>query len=370
MRNWYQLMYTLNKKLPTDDTPDIFHTCGGDALEQLVNAGLVHDLTKEMDNGWRGDFVPASLHPLRFRNRDYAVPLEQGCIFTWYNRKLFDKYGLSIPKTFDDLAELCGALRKVNIVPFTVGNGERWPGAFFFSHLFQRIGGEEVFVGDFTKAANYTDIRESFIKAAVKLLELVDAGAFPDDCNTLNYQQQRSMFVQGKAAMQLNGNRLLDYLKIEGPETVDDMDFFPFPLVKGGRGTQSSIFGGSLATYAVSARSQYKKEAVVFLKLLSDRMAARDVIFSMGDIPAVKHIPSADYPSSLHGRMAEELNRAEKLQVHYFKYLSPHPAGVYLNVVARLFAKEITPEEAFNTVEAALASNPANKVQILRVVEI
>lgn len=370
MRNWYQLMHTLNKKLHTDETPDIFHTCGGGILEELSDKGLVYDLTADLDNGWRKDFVPAALQPLRFHGKDFAIPLEQGCIFVWYNKTVFKEFGFSVPETVEDLLLICREFSKKGIVPFTVGNGERWPGAFFFSHLFHRIGGEEVFVSDFTKAPNYEHIRGSFIAAASKLLELVDAGAFHKDCNTMDYYQQRMMFVEGRAAMQINGNRLLNYLSVEGPAIIDSLDIFSFPPVNGGRGKTSTLFGGSLATYAVSARSKYKQEAIQFLKSLTDRNAAKDIIFDMGDISALNHIPFGEYPSAIHARMAEELSRAENLQVHYFKYLPPHAAGVYLNVVAKLFDKEISPEEAFKTVENALAAGTGDNVNKLGGIEI
>ncbi len=361
MRNWYQLMYTLDKKLPMDDAPDIFHTCGGGILEELANKGLVYDLTSDMDKGWRDRFIEASLHPLRFNGREFAIPLEQGCIFVWFNKKIFEKLDLSIPSTFDDLLTLCKELKIAGIVPFTVGNGELWPGEFFFSHLFHRIGGEDLFVSDFTISPNYAYIRESFIKAAEKLIELVDAGAFPEECDTMNYEQQRMMFVQGKAAMQLNGNRLLNYLQVEGREIIDQLGFFSFPLVKGGNGKLSTIFGGSLATYAMSARSLHKEEAILFLKSLTDEFSARDIIFKMGDIPALNHIPYSEYPSPIQGRMAEKLGKMEKVYLHYFKYLPPHPAGVYLNTVARLLKKDILPEDTFKAVEEALSYVSAKK---------
>jgi raffinose/stachyose/melibiose transport system substrate-binding protein len=161
--------------------------------------------------------------------------------------------------------------------------------------------------------------------------------------------------------MQLNGNRMLDYLKVEGPEILDHVGIFSFPLLDGGRGKTSTVFGGSLATYAISARSRHKKAGVTFLRCLTDKLAARDVIHNMGDIPAPNHIPYRDYPSPLHGHMAEMLGKAEKIQVHYFKSLPPHPAGVYLNVVAKLLANDISPEDAFNTVEDALSHSSANE---------
>lgn len=355
LRNWYQLMYALHKQLPDPEGPDVFHTCGGGELEDLVAKGLVRDLSPDLDGPWRGSFVPASLHPLRVNGREYAAPVEQGCIFVWYNRRIFDRLGLSVPRSFEELVAACREIRRAGLVPFAVGNKERWPGAFFFSHLFHRIGGEEVFVSDFTRAPRYADIRESFIGAAQKVLELAGAGAFDEACDTTNYPGMREIFSSEKAAMQLNGNRLLTYLMIESPGVLDDLATFPFPPVKNGNGRLSTIFGGSLATYAVSARSRHAEESVAFLRSLTDAAAARDVIRDMGDIPAMTHVPYESYPSALHGDMARALGKADKVQVHYFKSLPPHAAGSYLNVVAKLVTRSMSPEEAFLEVEKALA---------------
>jgi len=143
MRNWYQLMYTLHRDLGKEDGPDVFHTCGGGELQDLVDKGLVYDLSRELDSGWRDSFVPAAWHPLRFTGREYAVPLEQGFVFVWYNKRIFEKLGLTVPTQFDELLGICAEVKRAGIVPFAVGNRERWPGAFFFSHLFHRIGGRE-----------------------------------------------------------------------------------------------------------------------------------------------------------------------------------------------------------------------------------
>ena len=159
--------------------------------------------------------------------------------------------------------------------------------------------------------------------------------------------------------MQFNGNRLLSYIQAEGPNLLDRVGYFPFPPVSGGLGRLSTLFGGSLATYGLSARSPRKAEAIQLLKALTDERAAREVIFGMGDVPGMRQVPPAEYPSALHGGLAGILERAERVQVHYFKYLPPHPAGVYLNIVARLITGDVTPEAAFKTVEASLADATA-----------
>jgi len=80
----------------------------------------------------------------------------------------------------------------------------------------------------------------------------------------------------------------------------------------------------------------------------------------------MKHIPYREYPSPLHAHLAENLAKAQNILVHYFKYLPPHAAGVYLNVVANLFAKDITPQNAFRVVEEALLRPSENTVNIER----
>jgi hypothetical protein len=82
----------------------------------------------------------------------------------------------------------------------------------------------------------------------------------------------------------------------------------------------------------------------------------------MGDIPALKYIPYKDYPSPIQGNIAKILTGAEKILVHYFKSLPPKPAGVYMNVVARILTGDILPEEAFKTVEEALSHSKTSNV--------
>ncbi len=242
MRNWYQLMYILNKSLSTEETPDLFFTSGGGILEELASQGLVYDLSQELNDGWRETFIPAALEPLKHNNREFAIPLEQGFIFVWYNKSIFQESGLSIPLTFNELLDVCSELVRRSIVPFSMGMVEKWFGEFFFSYLLQRIGGEDIFVADFTKSLQYAEIRESFIEAAEMLLQLSGLGAFPENSAGLDYQLQRQLFIQGKTAMWLNGNRLLTYLMVEGPELLDHLGFFLFPIVENGKGKASTVF--------------------------------------------------------------------------------------------------------------------------------
>lgn len=37
----------------------------------------------------------------------YTLPLEYHVEMTWYNKEIFDKYGLSVPKTMDEWLDVC-----------------------------------------------------------------------------------------------------------------------------------------------------------------------------------------------------------------------------------------------------------------------
>ncbi len=204
------------------------------------------------------------------------------------------------------------------------------------------------------KAPNFSDIRDSFIAAAEKVLELAGANAFPRDLDTMGYQQLRRMFFGERAAMWVNGNRLLNYLKTEAPAMMEHLGVFSFPSVDEGRGRVSTVFGGSLATYAIAEKSRHKDAALRFLKSFTNLDAASEIVNELGDLPAVNHIPYEQYQSGLHGTLAKEMARADRILVHYFKCLDPHPAGVYMNVVSRLVAGATTAKEAFDTIEAAV----------------
>ncbi len=126
MRNWYQLEHTLGRRLPTGDPPDLFFTSGESALREFASRGLVHDLSRDLDGGWRECFYPVTLEPLKVRGREFGVPLEQGMVCVWYNRRIFERFGLSVPATFDELRGLCTELAGHGIVPLAMGTVEKW----------------------------------------------------------------------------------------------------------------------------------------------------------------------------------------------------------------------------------------------------
>jgi raffinose/stachyose/melibiose transport system substrate-binding protein len=335
--------------------PDIFHTWGGKMLKSLIEKGEVYDLTQDLSSDrWREAFIPASLDCYNFDGGSYAVPVTFGAVSFYYNKEIFINHNLSVPQDFDDLIDLCRKLRRKGTIPISLGNKEGWEGDFFFTYLASRIGGDNLVNSILERAPGFHFTDSCLVETGEKIQQLVDTRAFPENFNELNYYQQRRLFWEQKAAMQLNGNRLISkFLDIEAPELMDKLDFFNFPLVSKGKGHLTTIQGGSQLSFAISSNCRNKKKAIGFLHEVTGPRTAEDIITKAQDIPARKGIITSKVFNPLLIKVIEELDKAKKVQIHFFRSLPPTLSRIYLKTLRSIFAKTITPEEGVNAVEEA-----------------
>ncbi|MEU8079901.1 extracellular solute-binding protein, partial [Catellatospora citrea] len=78
--------------------PDLFQSWGGGVLKQQVDAGLVKDITADVQP-WIGSLLPASVQPFTIDGKIYGVPFDVGMVGFWYNKDLFAKAGITATPT-------------------------------------------------------------------------------------------------------------------------------------------------------------------------------------------------------------------------------------------------------------------------------
>lgn len=129
-------IFTANMKaaLPTDAAPQIFTWWSTWQGAELVQAGLVRDLTEvwdelkdEYDEGLRGAFT--------FDGKVYGFPLDLAYWFMWYNTDLYEKYGLKVPQTWDEMMANCDVLVKNGVTPFSLTGSDSWTSFIWFEEL-------------------------------------------------------------------------------------------------------------------------------------------------------------------------------------------------------------------------------------------
>ena len=99
------------------DEPDIFLSWGGGPLLEYVRAGKVWDMTEALnETGLIDNFMDVSLGPVKFDGGIYGVPLNNvvgAAIF--YRTDIFERLGLEITTTMEELYEVAEVLKANNI---------------------------------------------------------------------------------------------------------------------------------------------------------------------------------------------------------------------------------------------------------------
>ncbi|MOA01148.1 Multiple sugar-binding protein precursor [compost metagenome] len=156
------------------------------------------------------------------------------------------------PTTYDELLDVVEKLNAKQITPITIAGKERWPILHWFSYLAQRIGGTEPFDKAKNNEADFT--QDSFVRAGEMLRELaIDKKAFVNGFLGLDNAAAESLFMNGKAAMYLQGEWAMEaFLK---DEFADKVGFIPFPAVNGGEGNMHIYQGGFGVGMAISSKT-------------------------------------------------------------------------------------------------------------------
>jgi len=150
----------LTTVMQSGSPPDLFQSWGGGVLGDFAKAGLLRDVTPEMtanNNEWRDSFsTQGALNLYTYDGKYYGVPYSFGAVGFWYNKDLFKKAGIdATPTTWDDLLSDVKKLQAAGITPISIGEGDRWPGHFWWASLAVRAGGQAAFDAAFNRTGSF-----------------------------------------------------------------------------------------------------------------------------------------------------------------------------------------------------------------------
>ncbi|MEJ2359107.1 MAG: extracellular solute-binding protein [Deinococcales bacterium] len=243
-----------------DQGPDVFFGWGGGTLKEYVDAGKVFDLTPALnaDPQWKARYPASVLAGATFDGKIYAVPINNvQPVFFYYNKQLFDQYGVSVPKTWDDLMAAVKTFRDAGVAPIALGGASKWPDLMWEEYLVDRIGGPQAF-NDAASGKAGAWSSEAFIKANTLIQDLVKAGGFQNgfESTTQDSNAPAALLYTGRAAMELMGSWEYGTIANAAPDFVknDHLGVFAFPAVQAGSGDPKDI-AGNLANYYSITRS-------------------------------------------------------------------------------------------------------------------
>ncbi|MEV6167522.1 extracellular solute-binding protein [Streptomyces sp. NPDC051954] len=326
--------------------PDIFHTWGGGVLKQQVDAGLVEDLT-DRTKPWADGLLPVTKEPYLLDDRVYGIPFDMGMIGFWYNKALFEQAGISTPPTtWSAFLDAVRKLKSAGITPLALAGKETWTGMYYWAYLAMRTAGADAL----EKAGEDKDFTGAeFVRAGEHLKELVDLQPFQKGFLGAAYSSptgQAAAVGNGKSAMELMGQWAPVVQADAGKGLGDDLGFFPFPAVEGGKGAITEVFGGG-GGHAL--RQGAPQAAVDFLKFFASEATDLELVKKTGVLPVVPGAESAITDPNIKAVQAQ-LKGSTGFQLYLDQAYAPALGQEVNDSVGALIAGSKSPEQVTESI--------------------
>jgi len=333
--------------------PDIFQSWGGGDMNSQIAAGLLKDITPDLDaNGgaWRSTFGAGPLSVYALNGKNYGVPWDMGMVGWWYNKDLFAKAKIANPPTtWTELLADVKTLKAAGITPISLGEGDKWPGMHIWSYLATRIGGQAAFNAAYARTGSFTD--PAFVQAGDKLKELIALQPFQPGYLGATHDQMQATFGNGKAAMELSGQWApsVESANAADKKGVANLGFFNFPLVEGGVGVATDVVGGGDG-FAIGKDAS--PEAIDFVKYLTSADAQKQMAAAGMGIPVVKG-GEAGLTDPNMVTVQQDFSTATAFQLYYDQYLPPAMGSVLNDSIQGLYAGTSTSQQVAQAIEDA-----------------
>nr|WP_306812822.1 extracellular solute-binding protein [Paenibacillus soyae] len=328
----------------SNQLPDVGVTWAAGFMQPYVEGNLFTPVDDLLSGELNGKFVAGTTEAYAMNGKTYALPLEFNIAPVYYNKAIFEQYGLEVPQTYEQFKTVVKTLTDNGVAPIALGNKDRWTGSLWYMYLADRIAGQETLAKAITGEASFTDA--GLVKAAEEVQALVDGNAFVKGFNGLSNEEAKSEFLNGKAAMFLMGTwELPNFTTNEDipQEFRDSVGFFKFPTVDGGKGNIDSWVGGPGVGLFVSENSEVKEEAKKFVEYFVTKWGEQSVT-GAGVIPATKVDTATLELPQLYIDLFNEMNKASSITLFADVQMKADAAETHLNQIQALFGKAATPD--------------------------
>ncbi|MWV43385.1 extracellular solute-binding protein [Paenibacillus sp. HJL G12] len=339
----------------SNELPDVGVTWAAGFLKPYVEGNLFAPIDDLLGGELKDKFVAGTTEAYAVDDKTYALPLEFNIAPIYYNKAIFKKYNLEVPQTYEQFKGILKTLSDNGVAPIALGNKDRWTGSLWYMYLADRIAGQKTLADAIGGSGSFKDA--GLVQAAKEVQSLVDSNAFVKGFNGLSNEEGKAEFLNEKAAMYLMGTwELPNYTTNEEipKEFRDNVGFFKFPTVEGGKGDINSWVGGPGVGLFVSQNSEVKEEAKAFVQYFVTKWGEQSVT-GAGVIPATKVDTSALDLPPLYIDLFNEMNKASSITLFADVQMPANAAETHLNMIQALFGKAVSPEKFSEEHDKAIA---------------
>lgn len=344
---WSQYWTKLDAAMGSGSAADVFWM--NTYLPKYAEAGVLEPLDEyiEKDKINMDDYVSVVKDAYNYKGVQYCMPKGVDTVQVFYNKDIFEKYDVEEPQpgwTWDDMKNLAEQLKS----QIKKAGSDEYPILMeldaqpsFFNFINQSGG---YVLSDDMKKAGFD--QEETIKAYEDMVALMDEGLMPDS-KVLSDTKGTDLFLSQKGAILFMGSWKTSV--IDEASFADQVGTIAMPSKENGN---QSVIGG--LGYAVNSNSENKDAAWKLVKYLAGEEANKLQAEAKIDVPAL--ISAQQYYKAEHVDVNVIFDAAET------GFPFPTSAGVaeWLPTVneisAKIFAKELTPEEGCKQMQEATQS--------------
>jgi multiple sugar transport system substrate-binding protein len=263
---------------------DVVHLSYHVQKRQFDKAGWLADITDYMKDPnltapdlVESDFSSAGLtYAKNDKGRMFSLPWSVDYFILYYNKELFAKKGVAVPKTLDEMADAAEKLTDAKDGTFGfVGRGLRNANMAMWSNFYLNYGGE--FLDD--KGNILSDGPEGV--AATKLYQRLLTKTAPPGVAGFNWMESLASFTQGRSAMWIDATGWAPPL--EDPNASRVVGKVGYTVVPAGpKGQYSSTYGDGIG---IAAASKNKEAAYLLCQWAVSKAQGARLIQAGGGVP-------------------------------------------------------------------------------------
>lgn len=262
-QNYFQKIHLL---IASNTAPDVIFM-NNQYLPIYANAGVLEDLSQYDKDFQLDKFFESSIKALTYDKKIYAIPRDISTLVIFYNKDIFDKYGVNYPKENWSYDEFLKTAKKLTHRPNLYGISFEEEPIFYLPYLMS-FGLEKI--------PEYDDLStQKGLKLYAELRNKYHVAPLKTESASATMAQ---MFLQGKLAMHLTGRWLVPKYR---QDAKFRWDVVTFPV-----GSSGSIAPADVSGWAVSKNSKHKKEAIMLIQYLSSEKSAEKFAQSGLVVPA------------------------------------------------------------------------------------
>ena len=335
----------LRTRLAAGNPPATMQLLGYEGVE-WANEGALRSLNDlYAKNGWEKAIAPAILPFVKANDTYFAVPINMHRQnWVWANKAIFDKYGITEPKSWDELIEAGKKLKEAGVTPIALSD-ESWQILEVFEAILTDQNGT-----DFYKKA-VIDLDETALSGP-EMLKAFDTlrevrGLVDDGFTGRDWAVATGMVASGQAAMQFMGDWAKGEFLAKGMKPGVDFLCFPTPASTPNFKFVIDAFGTfKIDDPAASAGQDAWVETVM------DPENQKKFNLIKGSIPARIDVPVDEFDDCAKRSYADrEAAVAAGTMVGGLTEgfaAQPQFAGVFFDVVGQFFVTDMSSQDAVN----------------------